>query len=83
VNAAPLSVRTPTGETLAPIRVLVVDDVLTIEDKAGNVLATDTVTGVTEGSRITTVDGASGRWVARRLCACSSSQKAALRDWYG
>lgn len=81
LNKAPLTVTAPDGTVYNPARLLVVDDRLTVEDRDGNVLASDTVVHLGGGTRIITVDAVGGHWHARSPCGCNASGRAALRAW--
>jgi len=83
LNDAPRTAIAPDGTTHEPVRVLVTDDKLTVEDRDGVVLATAEVLSVSAGSRITTIETTDGRWVSRSICSCGSHRRSLLRQWYG
>lgn len=84
MNDAPRMLTAPDGTVLAPVRVLLCDGLLRVEDRDGTLLASDTdASVVSSGTRITTIEGASGRWSSRTLCSCGARQRQMLAEWYG
>lgn len=81
MNDAPRTAIAPDGTTYEPVRVIVVDGKLTVEDRDGTVLASADVVALTAGSRITTIDTTDGRWTSRTICTCGSRKRALLREW--
>lgn len=83
LDLAPVTVVTPWGETLEPVRVLVAAGTLTVTDRAGTVLASDTVRHVQQGRRTAVADGDAGSWQIREPCGCNGGGRRLRREWAG
>lgn len=81
LDQAPVTVTGPDGTVYEPVRIVIADGSLTVSDRAGIVLASDTVVGWSGGRRITAISGGAGSWQARTLCSCSSRLRDLRRQW--
>lgn len=83
LDLAPVTVVTPWGETLEPVRARVLGDRLTVETRDGTVLASDMVRDVQQGRRTAFADGEAGRWQVREACGCNTHGRTMRRQWAG
>lgn len=83
LDLAPVTVITPWGETLEPVRVSLDGEQFVVTDRAGTVLASDTVRHVARGRRNATADGDLGAWQVREPCGCNGRGRELRRAWAG
>lgn len=83
LDLAPVTVVTPWGEKLEPVRVVVTGEALTVTDREGRTITADAVRQVQRGRRTSTLDGELGQWSVREPCSCDGSKRRLNREWAG
>lgn len=84
LDVAPVTVTTPWGERLEPVRVTLESGRLEVTDRDGRQLATATIRDVQRGRRTSTLETEDGaRWTVREPCSCDGSKGRLRRLWAG